>query len=160
MLGRDQVFTAAHVAVGTTCTDVASGSEGRVVYRDPALDIATVQFPAQTLPEKIHLRYSCEGFEAGKTYYAIGYRRGRELVITRLTAAPLYDDRSDPKSGTEFNHVRLLNGDITPGMSGGPIVDERGVMVGTNQAMNYGGVGWSREIKDTYLCKAGTPAAL
>lgn len=157
LIGSDRVLTAAHVT-GTVreCRDDASKTMGQVIYVNSDLDIAVVQFPVAQLPTRT-MRYSCKGFREKKTYYAIGWQNGTELVINRVVGTKIIDDRSDKKSGTLFNHVAMVRGYIIPGMSGGPIVDEDGVMVGTNQATNHDGRAWSRPISDTYLCRKDQP---
>jgi S1-C subfamily serine protease len=152
IIDQDRVLTANHV-VGAVkeCRDEDSDTVGQVIYQNPALDIAVIQFPVAHLPKR-RMQYNCKGFEPGKIYYAIGWQNGTELVVNRVEGTKVFDNRADHSSGTLFNHVALVRGYIIPGMSGGPIVDEKGVMVGTNQATNHDGRSWARPITDTYLC--------
>lgn len=50
--------------------------------------------------------------------------------------------------------LRELKGVLIPGMSGGPVVDEDGTIIGINNVTNFGiwNKAWSRELKDTILC--------
>jgi S1-C subfamily serine protease len=152
IIDQDRILTANHVTAALAeCRDASTGEMGKVVYRNPDLDISVIQFPVGKLPQP-RMRYSCQGFVDGHIYYSIGWQNGTQLVVNRITGTDVISDRKDHKSGTMFNHVTLVLGTIIPGMSGGPIIDEAGVMVGTNQATNHDGRSWSRPISDTYLC--------
>jgi S1-C subfamily serine protease len=152
IIDTDTILTANHVTKNAgTCMDDATGVAGEVIYSNADLDISVMRFPAGTLPSS-KMKIDCSGFRKGRTYYAIGWQRGTDLIVNRVIGTEEFGMLIDRKTNTLFNRVALVRGNIIPGMSGGPIVDEHGVLVGTNQATNKGGIGWSRELRDTYLC--------
>ncbi len=49
--------------------------------------------------------------------------------------------------------LRILQGSIVGGMSGGPIYDASGMVVGINSATDGKQLALSRELRDTILCR-------
>lgn len=93
------------------------------------------------------LKIDCEGFKPGVYYFAIGYarREPRQQMITLLGTGAHAD-----------NGMAVLEGypTLIPGMSGGPILNVKGEVVGTNNMYNrFFPQSLSRELKDTSLCK-------
>ena len=90
---------------------------------------------------------NCEGFKPGEYYFAIGYAGGFEWqTMTRHMATYKLSD----------DGYRILLGSPTviPGMSGGPILNAKGEVVGTvNMYSKIYPLSFSRELKDTSLCK-------
>jgi S1-C subfamily serine protease len=100
------------------------------------------------------MQIHCATFKTGEVYYALGYAFARDMMVTRLYATAKYGNRKDVVSGTPFPHIRELNGMIIQGMSGGPIIDPKGRVVGINNGeANERRIGLSREIIETYFCK-------
>ena len=94
------------------------------------------------------LKINCEGFKAGEYYYAIGYAYGNP-VQRLLTLQGTGEHSTD-------NGMAVLFGDpaLIPGMSGGPILNAKGEVVGTNNMYSrWLPLSLSRELKDTSLCK-------
>lgn len=149
----DRVMTAAHV-VGSSTTCMIGETVATVIENNPALDYAILSVATSEINQK--LPYSCAGFRPGQTYYAIGYAHGRDFAMTRLIATARYEDGADHQTGTPFYHTRVLDGEVFQGMSGGPIVNQDGVMVGITSAMSIGvrQSALSRELKDTSICSS------
>jgi hypothetical protein len=93
-------------------------------------------------------KINCGGFIPGHWYYAVGFPHGGAIQVA-LALYATYAKSSDGR--------RILLGDYTviPGMSGGPIMDETGAVVGTVNAYIPGTpISLSRELKDTSVCGA------
>lgn len=153
IIGRDTMITAAHVIEGQTgCRDDESGELLTVVYKNTDHDFAVLYFPTTRHDE--WARISCGGFRTGRTYYSYGYAGvgDSDIMMTRQIATNDFVDGT-PSRGSPFFHMRVLRGVVIPGMSGGPIFDEEGRVIGLNNLTgdNYR-FGLSREIRDTYLC--------
>lgn len=146
----DQLVTAEHVIGDKPILCTIDSKPVKMLYRSKALDFSVVGWP--TLGRQRY-EIDCRGFITGQTYYAIGFpNHGNDFVVTPLTATADFADAYDPKSGLQFVHVRTLIGPIYPGMSGGPIINIQGKVVGTVQATSVGSIARSRELRDTYLC--------
>lgn len=151
------LVTAAHV-IDQHCKDSATQLPVRVYYVDWDNDFALVAM--NTGPVTDVMEYSCNGYLKDERYTAIGYAGGTRLRETRLVAKGTYTRDSDnmrisPTEVTPSVHLSNLEGNIYHGMSGGPIIDEDGIVVGINSTTNGDGSGGSRELRDTILC--GTP---
>lgn len=121
-----------------TVLDVGKGSV------DYALISAPVYPPVRAI-------LSCDGFTQSRQYYATGYASGMPWLVTQRligSGSKLYE----PGFG---NNEDLLRGSSTEGMSGGPVSDTDGVIVGLVSA--GAGEGITMEIflslADTPLCK-------
>lgn len=134
-------LSVAHVTTLTHCQidgqDIEGNSEGD-------LDFSTVKV---ALPGK-GLRINCGGFRPGHWYFAVGYAGGADWqTMTRQLA--IYKQTEDG--------MRYLYGypTVIPGMSGGPIFNDEGEVVGTVNRYNRDyPFSYSRELKDTSVCRA------
>lgn len=123
----DLVVTAAHV-VGDARQVLLRSAEpeeitvpGRVVYTDPAGDLAVIAPMRPTGREPLELDPALPG--AGEVVFAVGSPIG-DLVLSRgavLDAQSTLIETSTP---------------VDPGSSGGPLVDEEGKVVGVVVAMD------------------------
>jgi hypothetical protein len=116
------------------------GNRPIVAHREKN-DFSTIE---QILPVE-GLKINCDGFKEGEQYWAIGYAQ----------AFPV--QRAIPLTGTgEMDHGEaLLIGypTVIPGMSGGPILDSQGRVVGTiNMYSTAYPLSWSVQLKDTSVC--------
>lgn len=151
--GTDTLVTAYHVVANQKrCVDDETGEILTIVTYDANLDIAVLRFA--TTRHSQWLKINCRGYETGHTYYSFGFAGvgDSDLMMTRIRALEGFAD-SDARVAI-FHHMRELTGVIIPGMSGGPIIDDTGQVVGMNNlTSNAYRNGLSREMKDTYFCK-------
>lgn len=150
------LVTAAHV-VDEKCKDSATGLPVRAYYVDWDNDFALVTMDTGPLTDV--MEYKCDGFTAGERYSAIGFSGGLRLRETRLVASGLRTGlngliRINKTETRPSIHLYELNGNIYRGMSGGPVIDEEGIVVGINSTTDDNGHGGSRELRDTILCGA------
>jgi serine protease Do len=130
------ILTNAHV-VGTSRTvrvELANGSRvtGDVVGRDPAIDIAVVRVAQKDLPAAPI--GDSDALEAGQTAIAIGNPLGLERTITTGVISAV--NRS-PR-GIGLDGLIQTDAAISPGNSGGPLLDSRGRVIGINTAVLRG----------------------
>jgi serine protease Do len=135
------ILTNAHVVANAQTVEIglANGGTmtGRVLGRDPSIDIAIVDVEGTDLPAA-QLGNS-DALEVGQTAIAIGNPLALERTVTRGIVSALN------RTASEFNLDELIQTDaaINPGNSGGPLLDSRGRVVGINTAVlrGAGGVG-------------------
>ena len=140
-IGPTTLVTAEHVSAIGGCT-----VDGIPFTATPEkdLDVAILDYP---LPRLGGMRINCEGFKPGRYYFAVGYAKGwpwQTMVVLYATYR-----KAD-------NGQRMLLGSPTviPGQSGGPVMDETGAVVGVVNAYSpFFPISFSRELKDTSLCK-------
>ena len=120
------------LANGTTLT-------GRVLGRDPSIDIAVVDVEGAGLPAAP--LGNSDALEVGQTAIAIGNPLALERTVTRGIVSALN------RTASEFNLDELIQTDaaINPGNSGGPLLDSRGRVVGINTAVLRGAGGMGAE---------------
>lgn len=141
-VGEHMLISAAHVTNGISCT-----IESNIVQAtpEPDLDIAVIAYPIRKLGG---FKISCDGFKPGQYYHAVGFARGAPWQQTVTVLATSMQDKAG---------YRIMLGYPTfiPGMSGGPVMDSAGVVVGiVNMYSPFKPYSWSRELKDTSLCRA------
>lgn len=159
------IATALHVAKGTGCKDMATGKHLLMYKSDPAHDFALM---TGDLPkDKPYVKYSCARYVPGQDYlsygisgYGWGYSHSNRFL--RMYAITARDEITDDKfflygSLTPSPGMRVFNGKIAPGTSGGPIVDKKGFAHGVNNAgASFFGIPasptFSYELADTILC--------
>ena len=133
-LDRRHVITAAHVVAGTSGTKVIDGRtgdriDGVVVFINTNIDIAVIR----TRSDMPHvLRITSREARARETGAAIGYPGGKKRTIsparvrarTNAVGRDIYDRRLVTRS------VYVLRAVVRQGNSGGPFVDDNGVVRG------------------------------
>jgi hypothetical protein len=115
------------------------------------VDYALISSPL-TPPQRAVI--SCERFQQGRTYYATGYADGNPWQVTvRLTGSG--SKSYQPGAG---NNEEILRGNTIQGQSGGPVSDDRGVVLGIVSAGDADGVPMSLvlSLADTPLCKVAS----
>ena len=130
------VLTNAHVVGGARTVEVrlADGRRipGEVLGRDPTIDIAVVRVSARDLPAAPI--GDSDALEAGQTAIAIGNPLGLERTVTTGVVSAVN------RSPRGFGLDGLIQTDaaISPGNSGGPLLDSRGRLIGINTAVIVG----------------------
>jgi S1-C subfamily serine protease len=131
---EDRLMTNAHVVAGVEDPQVIVGDDAfdaRVVFYDPDLDIAVLEFDSGDVPT---LRFTPLGDSAQPRdpVAILGYPQdgpfdiesGRIRAMQTLRSPDIYGD------GAVIRDVFSLRALVRPGNSGGPIVDSSGQVVG------------------------------
>lgn len=143
---KDQsLVTAAHVVEGmNSCT--IQGKTVTVTKLDHDADYALLT--VESHPSEV-LSFTCEPFHKDAKYFAVGYALGEDFVVQPLRGSI---ENSDDESG--FRGESLLVGKSFAGMSGGPIFNEAGQVVGLVNGGDKEGRSSvvSRSLVDTTLC--------
>src|SRR5215207_8712366 len=134
IVSRDGVvLTNAHVVGESRTVDVglADGRtlRGQVVGRDPTIDVAVVRVSAQNLPTAP--LGDSDKLEVGQSAIAIGNPLGLERTVTSGVVSAV---NRNPR-GISLDGLIQTDAAISPGNSGGPLVDSRGRVIGINTAV-------------------------
>lgn len=162
ILPGGKVVTAAHVVgdLGTvTVVPAANGAEleAEVVWRGEALgmDAAVLQLAPGDYEGLPTARVTCRELRPGETVYGVGYPGPLSIpVVVPLLVQPGRLPAADFGSGRSW----VISGMIVSGMSGGPVYDVTGAVVGLNQLtfrngfspVDLGGI-----MPTSDICKAG-----
>ncbi|HSJ23546.1 MAG TPA: trypsin-like peptidase domain-containing protein [Longimicrobiales bacterium] len=135
------IVTNAHVVgnMNQVTVGLATGEErpGRVLGRDPHMDIAVVQIQAEAPLPAAPLGDS-DNLQPGQSAIAIGNPAGLERTVTTGVISAV--DRMLPQPGME--EMIQTDAAINPGNSGGPLLDSQGRVIGINTVVLQGrGVG-------------------
>lgn len=134
VVADDRIVTNAHVVHGSWHVKVVDdgGGErnGRVILRDPQRDLAVVATRCTDLPQletadRGHLR-------DGDDVFALGFPLGLDLTVTK----GIVSARSRRYNGQEFIQTDAA---ISPGNSGGALINGHGLLVGINTFLLTGG---------------------
>lgn len=133
------VLSVAHV---TESNDCRIGGRPIFSLKDKDSDFSVV------LSERPHagFKVNCEGFKGGEYYFAVGYARGwkwQTMVMLMATTQ------------TVGGQTLLLGPPtVIPGMSGGPVLNAAGEVVGTvNRYSPIYPLSFSQPLSDTSVCK-------
>jgi S1-C subfamily serine protease len=126
------VLTAAHVVAGSTESRI---SDGKTTYRavpivvDPLADVALLY--AETLEGKA-LKINTSHVDRGTASAVLGYPHGGSLDASPAIVLDQYRaDQRDIYGQQRINRdVLEIEARVLPGSSGGPVVDERGRLIG------------------------------
>lgn len=145
------LVTAGHVTGSRPNTCLQLDQDKKLVVYDTNSDRDVSLLATYKTSDSPTLKYSCQGFHPGETYYSLGYAHGKELLLVKLTALKgRYNLYEEPTP----HGFQLLTGLIYSGMSGGPILNSSGIVIGINNASNYNnGRSLSRPLQDTSLCQ-------
>ena len=133
--GEGHILTNAHVVHGATLIVVSTadgeGTRAEVVGTDPVLDLAVLRVPGWGNPPSTLQLGNSEALEIGEQVVAIGHSFGLEQTVTRGIVSGL--NRRLLESTTSWLQPLIqTDAAINPGMSGGPLVDSCGNVVGVN----------------------------
>ena len=130
------VLTNAHVVGNSRTVEVglADGRtlSGQVLGRDPTIDVAVVRVPAQNLP--VAPIGDSDKLEVGQSAIAIGNPLGLERTVTAGVVSAV---NRNPR-GISLDGLIQTDAAISPGNSGGPLVDSHGRVIGINTAVLSG----------------------
>ena len=130
------ILTNAHVVGEAGLVEIALADgrrlQGRVLGRDPTVDIAVVRVEASDLP--VAPTGDSDRLEVGQAAIAIGNPLGLERTVTSGVISAV--NRS-PR-GFELGGLIQTDAAINPGNSGGPLLDSRGSVIGINTAVLQG----------------------
>ena len=133
IIRRDgMILTNAHV-VGNARTVQVGLADGRkttgtVLGRDPGLDVAVVRIPITDAP--VATLGNSDQLQVGQLAVAVGNPLGLERTVTTGVVSAL--NRTARSVGGET--FIQTDAAISPGNSGGPLVDSRGAVIGINSA--------------------------
>jgi hypothetical protein len=142
-VGRTRFLSVAHVTTMHGCA--IDGVPIIDNIEDRKNDFSAVDVPT---PKLGGFKVNCDGFIPGQWYHAIGYAWGLPVQ----TSIAVYATYLKAPGGK-----RVLIGPYTviPGMSGGPVLNSKGEVVGLVNAYLPGtALSFSRELKDTEACHA------
>jgi serine protease Do len=134
---RDGVIvTNAHVVGNARVVDVnlADGRklQGQVLDRDRTVDVAVVRIPIKDAP--VAPFGDSDNLEVGQSAIAIGNPLGLDRTVTTGVVSAI--NRS-PR-GIDLGALIQTDAAISPGNSGGPLIDSRGRVIGINTAILSG----------------------
>ena len=131
------VLTNRHVVAGPDRRFKVSGptglnSEGKVIYIDRKLDFAILRVPGVKHLKPLPLCYSSYPFP-GQGVVAMGSPLGLAGTVTRGIVSAVRSPSGEMK-GITPNYVTLIQTDasISPGNSGGPLLNSKGEVIGVN----------------------------
>ena len=152
ILGKDTVLTNRHVISGRDPRFLITSpsgvkSEGEVVYIDRKLDFAIVRSNGINRSSPLPLCYRSYPFP-GQSVVALGSPLGLAgTVTTGIVSAVRSPQTSGDLKGVAPNYITLIQTDaaISPGNSGGPLLNNRGEVIGVN-TWNLGARGGAQNI--------------
>jgi serine protease Do len=133
IIRRDgMILTNAHV-VGSARTVRVGLADGRsftgtVLGRDAGLDVAVVRIPATDIP--VAPLGNSDQLQVGQLAIAVGNPLGLERTVTTGVVSAL----NRPARGIVGESFIQTDAAISPGNSGGPLIDSRGSVIGINTA--------------------------
>ncbi len=131
------ILTNDHVIKGATSLSVdASGSSkkttsAKIVGEEANQDLALIEVDPSGLELKPLTLASSSSVQVGDTVYAIGTPYGLEETFTKGIVSALDREIAAP-DGSKIAGAIQTDAALNPGNSGGPLLDERGEVIGVN----------------------------
>src|SRR4051794_1111322 len=143
--GRDgTILTNAHVVAGATRVSVQFADkkirDARILGRDDSTDLAVLKVDAPADELTPLALGSSSGVQVGDPTIAIGNPFGLERTLTTGVVSATRRTIQAP-DGFQIDGVIQTDAAITPGNSGGPLLDATGRVVGINSQIETGGSG-------------------
>lgn len=159
IISHGTMITAAHVLRGY-CVDDYTGKPVWIGYNDEDSDFAILNF-IQESPIPQYIQFSCKGYQPRQIYRAVGFFHGKELRETTLKSREVTTHSKAIIDGKKRKNLRIFDGALYSGMSGGPVFDQHGVVIGINTATNPNEkLAFSRDLRDTVLCQPALDGGL
>lgn len=136
-IDHDTYISVVHVTEAKGCQ--INGVPIEVLHTD-AKDFSILKGPRT----EVKARYSCRGFKPDAEYIAVGYGGGWPTLMYQPLRASGFKVVGQP--------YQMFTGEVIPGMSGGPVYDRRGRVVGI---VNMRWPARSLPLSETNLCKKG-----
>jgi len=147
VIGQNVVLTALHVVYSGHCS--IDGQPVKIIASSVSEDAAIIS--VKLLTNTPIASYSCNGFKNGKRYISFGFSNGAKYEPLTAMNNTVSTNSSD-KFPFQVDNLSALRGVILHGMSGGPIIDENGIVIGINNGSDSSSIVGSRSISDTPLC--------
>lgn len=155
-IGGNTIITAEHVIRNGGCNVVYRGT---TPVRSLTVLNAASNADFAELASRQHLRgrtlpTSCQGVVAGQTYWLAGYPAGGDLRVVEVQATSQYIRGVTPDSRYTIDNLRVMQGMAQKGMSGGPVINQLGEVVGVISSVSMDGSNRTmiKELKHTWLC--------
>ncbi|HXV06076.1 MAG TPA: trypsin-like peptidase domain-containing protein [Solirubrobacterales bacterium] len=141
--GEGHILTNNHVVAGANRIEVKIGASdrtytARVVGTDPATDIALLKVEAPAGQLHPLVLGDSSKVEVGDPVVAIGNPFGLDRTVTSGIVSALQRQIQAP-NGFAISHVIQTDAAINPGISGGPLIDASGGVIGINSQIQTGG---------------------
>src|ERR1700722_14726817 len=114
--------------------------EAKVVGKDPSNDLAVLRIPTEGLTMHVLTLGDSGKAEVGDPVLAIGNPFGYDRTLTTGVVSALQRQITSP-NGFSIDNVLQTDAPINPGDSGGPLLNEKGEVIGINSQIETGGSG-------------------
>jgi hypothetical protein len=125
------IVTNLHVIAGATSIKVKGGENNlfdvqKVVYIDPVNDLALIKVSGAGIPKGLELG-TPDDLQVGDKIFAIGNPAGFEFSLSEGIVSGIRNE--DPNTKKRRDMIQIT-ASISPGNSGGPIINKRGKVIG------------------------------
>jgi len=148
VIGRNTVLTALHVVYGNSCA--IEGQPVKIISSSVSEDVAIIS--VNLLTNSPIARYSCDGFKSGERYVSFGFASSGAKYEPLIAANNTVSTNPSNKFPFQVDNLSVLKGTILHGMSGGPIINDNGLIIGINNGSDSKSIVGSRPISETPLC--------